>query len=125
MRVPMAVIPLWAVASGLVALTLVAERGPDPIVDLEAEFSTLALVTPGSSPVGFLDHYGSPDALEHVRAYYVAQYAFAPRLVLRQTDLEFIVVLPEAVRPGRDDRLGGFERASGSPDGPWLYRRVE
>jgi hypothetical protein len=125
MRVSMAAIPLWAVASGMVALALGAERGPDPIIDLEAECATLALVTPGSGPVGFLDHHGSPDALEHVRAYYVVQYAFAPRLVLRQTDLEFIVVLPEALRPGGDDRLDGFERVTGSPDGPRLYRRVE
>ena len=121
----MAVILLWTVASGMVALAVVGKRGPDPIVDLEAEFSTLALSTPGSSPVGFLDHYESPDAPELIRSQYLAQYAFAPRLVLRQTDLEFLIVLPDAVRPGRDERLAGFERVSGFPDGPWMYRRVD
>ena len=55
--------------------------------------------------------------------YYVAQYTLAPRVVENRTDLEFVIVAPDAVRPGVDGRLAGFMPIATSKEGYSVYQR--
>ncbi len=58
--------------------------------------------------------------------YYVAQYTLAPRLVEKRTDLEFLIVARDAMRPGVDERIVGFEPVASVTGGPSrLQRRVK
>jgi hypothetical protein len=95
------------------------------LTTLDAEFSVLARATPTGGSVGFLDYHEQPDSDDHVQVYYVAQYAFAPRLLLRGTRAEFLIVAEGAARPGSDPRLAGFSPLAGTPGGHRLYRRQD
>ena len=55
--------------------------------------------------------------------YYLAQYTLAPHVVEKRTDLEFMIVAPDAVRPGVDDRLAGFMPIATSKGGYRVYQR--
>ena len=98
-------------------------RGSDPVAALEAEFRSLAHALPPSGPVGFLRYDIDDDRADRVMAYYVAQYTLAPRLVEKRTDLEFLIVAPDALRAGVDDRLAGFVPIATSKEGHRVYQR--
>ena len=53
----------------------------------------------------------------------MAQYALAPRLVEKRTDLEFLIVARDALRPGIDDRIAGFALVAASREGHRVYQR--
>ena len=90
---------------------------------LEAEFRSLSHALPPSRPVGFLRYEIDDDRADRVMTYYVAQYALAPRVVEKRTDLEFMIVAPDAVRAGVDDRLAGFMPIATSKEGYSVYQR--
>ena len=122
-RVAAAVVLLWALFSVAAALRNAVMRPPYQIASLEAEFRALVRELPPTAVIGFLE-YGVDDASpDHVMVYYVAQYALVPRVVVKRTDVEFLVVARDAVRPGGDERLSGFEVVASSRQGHRLYRR--
>ena len=122
-RVASAVVLVWGLVSATVAWRGAAMRAADPVTALEEEFRTLAPVLPPSGAVGFLKYDVDDDRPDHVMVFYVAQYALAPRLVLKRTDLDFLIVPSDALRPGVDERLDDFVPVAGSREGYRVYRR--
>jgi hypothetical protein len=126
---------VWALVSVSAAWRNAATRPPDPVAALEAEFRSLAPALPSSGTVGFLandiddvDRVDDvddvdDDSADRVMVYYVAQYALAPLLVEKRTDLDFIIVARDALRPGLDDRLVDFEPVAASKGGHRVYKR--
>jgi hypothetical protein len=117
-----AAVLVWSLVSVAVAWRNAVLR-PDPVTALDTEFRTLASVLPPLGEVGFLRYDVDDDRADRVMAYYVAQYTLAPRLVLKRTDLEFLIVAADAVRPGIDERLAGFVPIASSREGYLVYRR--
>lgn len=118
-----AAVLVWALASAATTWRAAAMRGPDRVTALEAEFSRLSRLVPSAGTIGYLEPYQHADSTDSILEYYVAQYAFAPRLVVRRTDQEFLIVAPDAARPGRDDRLVDFVPVAGLGSGHRLYQR--
>ena len=98
-------------------------RGADPVAALETEFRALSRALPLSGPVGFLRYDTDDDRADRVMTYYVAQYTLAPRVVEKRTDLEFVIVAPDAARAAGDARLVGFEPVATSKEGYRVYQR--
>jgi hypothetical protein len=117
------IIVVWALVSVIAAGRNAIMRGPDPVAALETEFRALSRALPPSAHVGFLRYDSDDDRADRVMTYYVAQYTLAPRLVEKRTDLEFIIVAPDAPRPGRDVRLDGFVPVATSREGYSVYQR--
>lgn len=115
---------VWALASVVSAWRVAGARDPDRVTALEAGFRTLAASAPASGAIGYLRHYEHPDSPDDILEYYVAQYAFAPRLVARRTDVDLLVVAPGAARPDGDERLTGFALVGSSPEGHRLFRKL-
>jgi hypothetical protein len=122
-RVVSLVVVVWALVSVIAACRNAIMRGADPVASLETEFRTLSRALPPSSRVGFLRYDSDDDRADRVMTYYVAQYALAPRLVEKRTDLEFLLVAPDALRPGGDVRLAGFVPIATSKEGYSVYQR--
>ena len=122
-RLLTALVVVWALLSAISALRDAATRAANPVTALESEFNVLAGALPPSGSVGFLRYDVDDDSAEHVMVYYVAQYSLAPRLIEKRTDREFLVVARDAMRPGVDDRLTGFEPVASSKAGYRIYRR--
>jgi len=123
MRAVSAVVLVWASVSVAAAWRNAVVRRSDPVTALEAEFRTLAPALPPSGAVGFLTYAVDDDRADHVMVYYVAQYALAPRLVVKRTDLEFLIVARDALRPGIDERLVDFVPVASSQEGHRVYQR--
>ena len=115
---------VWALVSVVSAWQAAAARAPDRVTALEAGFRALAASAPASGTVGFLRHYEHPDSPDDILEYYVAQYAFAPRLVARRTDVDLLVVAQGAARPDGDERLAGFALVGSSREGHRVYREL-
>ena len=98
-------------------------RGTDPVAAFEREFRALSHALPPSGPVGFLRYEADDDRADRVMTYYVAQYTLAPRLIEKRTDVEFLIVARNALRPGVDDRLAGFEIVTTSREDYRVYQR--
>jgi hypothetical protein len=122
-RVVPFVVVVWALVSVIVACRTAVVRGPDPVAALEREFRTLSRALPPSVPVGFLRYDSDDDRADRVMTYYVAQYTLAPHLVEKRTDVEFLLVAPDAPRPGNDARLAGFVPVATSSNGFSVYQR--
>jgi hypothetical protein len=122
-RVISLVVVVWVLVSVIAACRNALLRGADPVAALETEFRTLSHVLPPSGPVGFLRYEADDDRADRVMTYYVAQYALAPRVVEKRSDLEFVIVAPDALRSGVDDRLAGFMPIATSRQGYRVYRR--
>jgi hypothetical protein len=118
-----AVVLLWALVSAAATLRNAVMRTANPVASLEAQFRTLALALPSSGTVGFLEYAVDDASSDHVMVYYAAQYALAPRLVVKRTDLEFLLVARDALRPGFDERISAFDLVTSSREGHRLYRR--
>jgi len=123
MRAVSAVVLVWSLVSVFAAWRAASTRTMDPVAALETEFRTLARSLPSSGPVGFLPYAVDDDRPDRVMTYYVAQYTLAPRLVERRTDLQFLIVARDALRPGGDERIAGFVPIASSRDGHRLYQR--
>jgi hypothetical protein len=93
------------------------------VTALEAEFRSWERILPPSGAVGFLEYAIADDRADRVMVYYVAQYALAPRLVEKRTDLEFLIVARDALRAGEDQRLAGFVPVASTREGHRLYQR--
>ena len=122
-RAVSAVVLVWALVAVAAAWRYAAMRASNPVTALEAEFRTLAQALPPSGAVGFLTYAVDDDRADHVMVYYVAQYALAPRLVVKRTDLEFLIVARDALRPGIDERLVDFVPVTISYEGHRVYQR--
>jgi hypothetical protein len=123
LRVLGGLVLVWALMSVIAAWQAAAARGPDRVTALEAGFRALAASAPASGTVGYLRNYQQPDSADDILEYYVAQYAFAPRLVARRHDVDLLIVARGAAHPDGDERLAGFTLDS-SADGHRLYRRL-
>ena len=117
------IVVVWALVSVIAAGRNAMMRGADPVTALEAEFRSLSHALPPSAPVGFLRYEADDDRADRVMTYYVAQYSLAPRVVEKRTDLEFVLVAPDALRPGGDARLVGFVPVATSKEGYSVYQR--
>ncbi len=122
-RAVAAAVLLWAVVSAAATLRNAAMQAANPVTAIEAQFRALAPALPPSGTIGFLEYGVDDTSADHLMVYYAAQYALAPRLVEKRTDLEFLVVARDALRPGVDERLSGFELVTSSTEGHRLYRR--
>ena len=117
------VVVVWALVSVIAAGRNAFMRGADPVADLESEFRSLAHALPPAGRVGFLRYETDDERADRVMTYYVAQYTLAPHVVEKRTDLEFVIVAPDAVRAGVDDRLAGFMPIATSKEGYSVYQR--
>jgi hypothetical protein len=124
-RVVSLVVVVWALVSVIAACRNAVMRGPDPVAALESEFQSLSQALPPSGPIGFLRYDTDDDRADRVMTYYVAQYTLAPRLVEKRTDVEFLIVVPDAARPRGDGRLIGFVPVATSKEGYAVYQRRE
>ena len=122
-RIAAVIVVVWALVSVIAASRNAIMRGTDPVAAFETEFRALSRALPPSGPVGFLRYEADDDRADRVMTYYVAQYTLAPRVVEKRTDLEFVIVAPDAVRPGVDDRLAGFMPVATSKEGYSVYQR--
>lgn len=122
-RVISLVVVVWVLVSVIAACRNALMRGADPVAALETEFRTLSHALPPSGPIGFLRYEADDDRADRVMTYYVAQYALAPRVVEKRSDLEFVIVAPDALRSGVDDRLAGFMPIATSRQGYRVYQR--
>jgi hypothetical protein len=123
MRAVSAVVLVWALSSVTAVWRNAAARAADPVTALESEFAGLAHALPPAGAVGFLPYDVDDDRVDRVMAYYVAQYALAPRVVLKRIDLDFVIVASDALRPGIDERLVGFRPVASSKAGYRVYQR--
>ena len=122
-RAAAVVVLAWALLSATAAWRSAAERSSDIVTALEAEFRSWERILPPSGAVGFLEYAIADDRADRVMVYYVAQYALAPRLVEKRTDLEFLIVARDALRAGEDQRLAGFVPVASTREGHRLYQR--
>lgn len=122
-RAAAVVVLAWALLSATAAWRSAAGRSSDTVTTLDAEFRSLGRALPPSGAVGFLEYAVDDDRPDRVMAYYVAQYALAPRLVQKRTNLEFLIVARDALRAGDDQRIAGFELVASSREGHRLYQR--
>ena len=122
-RAAAVVVLAWALLSATAAWRNAAGRSPDIVTALEAEFRSWERILPPSGAVGFLEYAIADDRADRVMVYYVAQYALAPRLVEKRTDLEFLIVARDALRAGEDQRLAGFVPVASTREGHRLYQR--
>lgn len=116
-------------AAWCAAMTLSALRAPapaprvQPIAALESEFVALSQHLPARGVVGFLDHHERSGAEETVRAWFTAQYALVPRVIVSRTGPEFLIVADGAAHPDGDPRLDGYAHVTTVSGGHRLYRR--
>jgi hypothetical protein len=122
-RAAAVVVLAWALLSATAAWRSAVERSSDIVTALEAEFRSWERILPPSGAVGFLEYAIADDRADRVMVYYVAQYALAPRLVEKRTDLEFLIVARDALRAGEDQRLTGFVPVASTREGHRLYQR--
>jgi hypothetical protein len=114
---------VWALVSAGASWRQAAMRRANPVTALEAQFRALAPALPPSGAVGFLTYDEDDDRADHLVVYYVAQYTLAPRLIQKRTDLEFLIVARDAMRPDDDDRLDDFVIVASSSQGHRVYQR--
>lgn len=122
-RVFSVIVIVWALVSVIAACRSAVTRAQDPIETLDREFRSLSHALPPAGPVGFLRYDRDDDHPDRVLTYYAAQYALAPRVVEKRTDLEFLIVAPGAARPEGDERLRGFVPVTTSREGYAVYQR--
>ena len=122
-RVAAVAVLAWALLSATAAWRSAAARTSDTVTSLEAEFRALGQALPPAAMVGFLEYAVDDGRADRVMVYYVAQYALAPRLVQKRTDLEFLIVPRDALRAGMDERVTGFVPVASSRQGHRLYQR--
>lgn len=103
-RIALALVLLYALASGAACLKLAASARSRPATDeisaYEARFQELRTALPARGVVGYLGHPdpggrspGERDAasLLHFKRYLLAQYALAPLVLIESTEPEFVV----------------------------------
>jgi len=100
----------------------------EPIGTYDRSFRAIAPFVPRQGVIGYLDpaDWSGPDT---VRAFYLAEYALAPRIVVFGTAPEFLIVVPEtgvrAETADLDPRLTGFALVRQFEDGLLLFRRTK
>jgi hypothetical protein len=114
---------VWCVLAAAGALRDGLTREPDPMAGLDAEFSALVFDLPAHGEIGYLERYENPGADDAVRMHYAAQYALAPRVIVRRVGPEFLIVARGTARPGGDPRLEGYYPVATFPSEHRVYRR--
>jgi hypothetical protein len=101
----------------------------DPIDHLDRRYQSVSSWLPVTGVVGYL----TPNAGEAYGGISVVRYALAPRQLFPTTDVEFVVVPPEALADGAssvigtvsdDARLQGFLLYRSFDNGVRIFRRV-
>ena len=95
------------------------DRGIQP---LETELRQLAGVLPRSGRIGYLEHATKPADPDAVRTFYVAQYALAPRVLVRRLE-QFLIVIRHHAAPD-DPRLNDYVLFSEVPGGHRVFARA-
>jgi hypothetical protein len=114
----------WCVAASTASARRPHSSGVSPVGALEAEFAALLPSLPERGEVGFLDRYIDAGTEDAVRAWFTAQYALAPRVVVSRTGPEFLIVANGAAHPDGDPRLEGYALVESVPGGHRLFQRV-
>lgn len=101
----------------------------DPIDHLDRRYQAVGSWLPLTGTIGYL----TPVSGEAYGGLTVARYALAPRLLFPTTDVEYVVVPPEALEVGtssvvgsasQDSRLQGFLLYRSFDNGVRIFRRV-
>jgi len=112
----------WCVVAAVASLRFALDRADDPGARLDAEFRVFAPYIPVTADVGFLEYRGGGN--DETRAYYAAQYALAPRVVLSRVGPEYLIVPNGAAQGEADERLAGFRAVHAFPSGHRLFVRL-
>jgi hypothetical protein len=112
----------WGLVAAVASLRFELARTEDAGARLDAEFRAFAPYIPPTADVGFLEiRDGSADA---TRAYYAAQYALVPRVVLSRVGPDYLIVPNGAAQGDADERLAGFHPMRSFPSGHRLFERL-
>jgi hypothetical protein len=112
----------WCLAAAVSALLTAARQPRDPMPELEASFAPFVIELPASGVVGYLE--APVGGAEAERAYYAAQYALVPRVIVARTGPEFLIVARGTAREGGDPRLEGYFPIRHLPNGHRLFWRL-
>jgi hypothetical protein len=119
-----AILLVWCLTAAISSLWATQPSTPSPIPHLDAEFSAFATLLPARGVIGFLDRYKDGGTEDAVRAWFSAQYALTPRVLVSRVGPEFLIVAQGAAHPEGDSRLGEYVHVDSVPGGHRLYRRV-
>jgi hypothetical protein len=95
------------------------DRGIQP---LDTELRLLAGGLPRGGRIGYLEHATKPADPDVVRTFYVAQYALAPRVLVRRLEPFLIVIRDHAARDA--PRLKDYVLFSDAPGGHRVFVRA-
>jgi hypothetical protein len=114
---------VWCLLAAASAFRVALARDRDPIARLDEEFRALVFDLPTRGVIGYLEPYEDAGSNAAIRAYYAAQYALAPRVLVGRVGPEFLIVPHGTPRPGGDPRLDGYDLVATSPSQHRVYRR--
>lgn len=119
-----------AVLGGILALVFSAATAWSPVENdrtigaLDAELQTLGRILPRAGPIAYLEHATRPADADMIQTFYVAQYALAPRVLVRNMKPPFLIVIRDhAAR--NDPRLNGYRLFDSVPAGDRVFVRAE
>jgi hypothetical protein len=115
---------VWALVAAFGALRGARAQPLDPMDRLQAEFRQLARDLPASGEISYLERFQEAGADDAVRAYYAAQYALVPRVVVSRVGFEYMIVAHGTARPDHEPRLDGYFLVSVTPEDHRVYRRL-
>jgi len=90
---------------------------------LDTELQTLARILPRTSSIAYLEHFSRPADPDVVQTFYVAQYALAPRVLVRNMKPPFLIVLRDHAAQN-DPRLNGYRLFDDVPGGHRVFIQV-
>ena len=90
---------------------------------LDAELQTLARILPRTGPIAYLEHATRPADADVIQTFYVAQYALAPRILVRNMKPPFLIVIRDHAAPD-DPRLNGYQLFDRVPAGHRVFIRA-
>ena len=119
-----------AVFGGILALLFSAATAWSPVENdrtigaLDAELQTLGRVLPRAGPIAYLEHSTRSADADVIQTFYVAQYALAPRVLVRNMKPPFLIVIRDHAAQN-DPRLNGYRLFDSVPAGHRVFIRVE
>jgi hypothetical protein len=118
-----------AALGGLLALLFSGATAWSPVENdrtigpLDSELQTLAPILPRAGTIAYLEHSTRPADADVVQTFYVAQYALAPRVLVRNMKPPFLIVLRDHAAQD-DPRLNGYRLFDGVPGGHRVFIRA-
>lgn len=130
MRTPTRAPHIAAALGGILALLFSGATAWSPVENdrtigaVDAELQTLARILPRAGRIAYLEHSTRPADADVVQTFYVAQYALAPRVLVRNMKPPFLIVIRD--HAARDDpRLHGYRLFDSVPAGHRVFVRAE